>query len=51
MVLVGMIMRMELATQRFGINISAKKSERLYVRRGQGNVRVKDLQLRGQTMK
>ena len=51
MVLVGMVMRMELVTQRFGINISAKKSEMLYVGRGQGNVRVEDLHLRGQTMK
>ena len=51
MVLVGMVMRMELVTQKFGINISARKSEMLYVGRGQGNVRVEDLQLRGQTMK
>ena len=33
MVLVGMVMRMELITQRFGINNSAKKSEMLYVGR------------------
>ena len=38
MVLVGMVMRMELVTQRFGINISAKKSEVMYVGRGSGDL-------------
>ena len=51
MILVGMVMRMELVTQRFGINISAKKSEVMYVGRGQGNVRAEDIQIRGQTVR
>ena len=51
MVLVGMVMSMEQVTQRFGINISAKKSEILYIGRGEGNVRTEDLQLRGQALK
>ena len=38
-------------TQRFGINISAKKSEILYIGRGEGDVRIEDVQLRGQRMK
>ena len=33
-ILVGMVMRVKLVTQRFGINISAKKSEVMYVGRG-----------------
>ena len=51
MILVGMVMRMELVTQRFGINISARKSEVMYVGRGQGNVRAEDIQIRGQTVR
>ena len=51
MVLVGMVMRMELVTQRFGINISAKKSEVVYVGRGSGDVRVEDVNLRGETIR
>ena len=34
-VMVGMVMRMEEVTQRFGINISAKTSEILYIGRGE----------------
>ena len=51
MVLSGMIMRMEAVTQRFGINISAKKSEVLYVGRGPGDVRVEDVTLRGENIR
>ena len=51
MVLAGMVMRMEMVTQRFGINISAKKSEVLYVGRGPGEVRVEDVTLRGETIR
>ena len=51
MVLVGMVMRMELVTQRFGINISAKKNEVVYVGRGSGDVRVEDVNLRGETIR
>ena len=50
-VMVGMVMRMEEVTQRFGINISAKKSEILYIGRGEGDVRMEDMELREQRMK
>ena len=40
--LMGMIMKIEEVTQRFDINISAKKSEILYIGRGEGKVRVRD---------
>ena len=40
-------MKMEEVTQRFGINISAKKNEFLYIGRGVSQVRVEDVQLRG----
>ena len=51
LVLVAMVMRMEQVTQRFGINISAKKSEVMYIGRGEGDVRTEDMVLRGQRMK
>ena len=51
LVMVAMVMRMEQVTQRFGINISARKSEVLFIGRGEGDVRMEDLQLRGQPMK
>ena len=51
LVMVAMVMRMERVTQRFGINISARKSEVLFIGRGEGDVRMEDLQLRGQPMK
>ena len=51
LVMVSMVMRMEEVTQRFGINISAKKSEVLYIGRGEGDVRIEDMELRGQRMK
>ena len=51
MVMNAMVMKMEEVTQRFGINISTKKSEILYIERGVSNIRVEDVQLRGQTMK
>ena len=51
LVLVAMVMRMEQVTQRFGINISAKKSEVMYIGRGEGDVRIQDMVLRGQRMK
>ena len=50
-VMASMVMRMEQVTQKFGINISAKKSEILYIGRGEGDVRIEDVQLRGQRMK
>ena len=51
MVMAALVMKMEEVTQRFGINISAKKSEILYIGRGVSDVRVEDVQLRGQAMK
>ena len=51
LVMVAMVMRLEQVTQRFGINISARKSEVLFIGRGEGDVRMEDLQLRGQPMK
>ena len=51
MVMAALVMKMETVTQRFGINISAKKSECLYVGSSESDVRVEDVQLRGQTMK
>ena len=51
LVLVAMVMRMEQVTQRFGINISAKKSEVMYIGSGKGDVRTEDMVLRGQRMK
>ena len=50
-VMVGMVMKMEEVTQRFGINVSVKKSEVLYIGRGEGNVRIEDLEIRGQRIK
>ena len=51
LVMVAMVLRMEEVTQRFGINISARKSELLYIGRDEGDVRVEDISLRGQMMK
>ena len=51
MVLMGMILKMEEVTQRFGIDISANKSEILYNDRGESNVRLREVSLRGQSMK
>ena len=51
MVMAALVMKMEQVTQRFGINISAKKSEILYIGRGDSDVRVEDVRLRGQAMK
>ena len=51
MVLVVMVMRMEVVTQRFGINISAKKSGVMYVDRGSVNVRMEDVNLRRETIR
>ena len=45
------MMRMEEVTQRFGINISAKKSEVLHIGRGEGDIRMEDMELREQRMK
>ena len=47
LVMVAMVLKMEEVTQKFGINISARKSELLYIGRGEGNVRVEDISLRG----
>ena len=44
---VDMVMQMEEATQRFGINISAKKSEVWYIGKGKEDVRIEDIELRG----
>lgn len=43
-VMVAMVMRMEQVTQRFCINISARKSEILFITQGEGNVRSEDIQ-------
>ena len=51
LVMVAMVMKMEEVTQSFGINISARKSELLYIGRDEGNVRVEDISLRGQMMR
>jgi hypothetical protein len=51
LVLVGLVVRMEEVTQRFGINISVKKSEVMCIGRGAENLNVEDLEFRGQTMK
>ena len=50
-VLVPIVMKMEQATQIFGINNSARKSGVLYIGRDEGSVRVQDISLRGQAMK
>ena len=42
---------MEEVTQRLGINISAKKSEVLYIGRKEGDVRVEGVKMRGRRMK
>ena len=47
----GMILKMEEVTQSLGINISANKSEILYNGRGEGNVRLHEVSLRGPSMK
>ena len=44
---VAMVMKIERTKQRFGINISARKSELLFIGRGEGDVRMGGLQLRG----
>ena len=49
-VMVSMVMKMEQVTQRFGINISARKSEVLFIGRD-GDIRMEDIELRGQPMK
>ena len=51
MVTAALVMKMEQVTQIFGINISAKKSEILYIGRGVSDFRVEDVQLIGQVMK
>ena len=51
MVMVSMVMKMEQVTQRFGINISARKSEVLFIGRDEGDIRMEDIELRGQPMK
>ena len=50
-VMAAIVMKMEQATQRYGINISAKKTKILYIGRGESDVRVEGVQLRGQVMK
>ena len=47
----GMILKMEEVTQRFCINISANKSENLYNDRGDRTVRLREVSLRGQSVK
>ena len=43
-----MVLMMEELTQRFGNNVSAKKSEFLYIGRDVSDIRVEDVQLKGQ---
>ena len=50
-VMVAMGMKMEQVTQRFGIDISVRKSEVLFIGRGEGNVRIGESQLKRQPMK
>ena len=45
--MVALVVKMEQLTQRFGINISAKKSEILHIGRGASDIKVEDVQLRG----
>ena len=42
---------LEEVTQSFGINISSRENELLYIGRNQGNVRVEDIALKSQMMK
>ena len=51
LVVVAMVIRMERVTQTFRINISAQKSEVMFIGRGEGDVSIEDLQLRAQPMK
>ena len=50
-VMVGMVMRMEEVTQRFDKNISANKTEILYISKGVGDVRMEDMELTEQRVK
>ena len=50
-VMVALFMKMEEVTQRFGINISARKCEVLYIGRDERSKRVQDISLRGQALK
>ena len=43
-VMVTVIMRMEQVTKRFGINKRERKSEISFIGRGEGNVRIEDIQ-------
>ena len=45
LVMVAIFMIKEQVSQRFGINISARRSEILFIRRGERDVRMEDLQL------
>ena len=47
----ALVMKMELVTPRFSINISAKMREILYIGSGENDARVEDVQLKGQAMK
>ena len=50
-VLVVMVMRIQEVTQRFGKDISAKKVEVKFIGRGEGDVRIDYMVLRGQRKK
>ena len=47
----ALVMKVEEVTKRIGINVIAKKSENLDIGRGVSDVRLEDVQLRGQAMK
>ena len=49
-VMVGVLMQMEEVNHGFGLNISAKKSEIWYIGKGEGDVRMTDIELQGQRM-
>ena len=50
-VLAALVMKMEEVTQRVGISISQKKSEVMVVGRDQEQLRVEDVELRGERLK
>ena len=47
----ALMMKLEQVTQKFGINISAKNCEIFYIGRGESDVIIEVVQLRGQAMK
>ena len=51
LVMVALVKKMDEVSQRFGMNISAKKSVLLYIGRDEGNVILENIRLRDQTLK